>query len=46
MHGPSYAGDCGQALLDLADAYEGRLVAEGVRLQTPGTPLDRSIEPD
>jgi hypothetical protein len=25
MHGPSYAGDCRQALLDLADAYEARL---------------------
>lgn len=25
MHGPAYAGDCRQALLDLADAYEARL---------------------
>ena len=25
MHGPSYAGDCVQALHDLADAYEARL---------------------
>ncbi len=24
MHGPAYAGDCRQALLDLADAYEAR----------------------
>ena len=40
MHGPSYAGDCGQALEDLADAYNGRLAAEGVRWQTPGTPAD------
>lgn len=27
MHGPAYAGDCRQALLDLADAYEGRVAA-------------------
>lgn len=27
MHGPAYAGDCRQALLDLADAYERRFVA-------------------
>ncbi len=40
MHGPSYTGDCGIALRDLADAYESRLAAEGVRLQTPGTPAD------
>ncbi len=40
MHGPSYAGDCGQALRDLADAYDGRLNAEGVRLHTPSTPAD------
>lgn len=26
MHGPSYAGDCVQALHDLADAYEARVV--------------------
>lgn len=26
MHGPSYAGDCRQALLDLADAYEAKLL--------------------
>jgi flavorubredoxin len=25
MHGPAYAGNCRQALLDLADAYEARL---------------------
>ena len=40
MHGPSYGGDCGQALRDLAGAYEQRLVAEGVRLHAPGTPAD------
>lgn len=27
MHGPAYAGDCQQALLDLADAYEARFTA-------------------
>jgi flavorubredoxin len=27
MHGPAYAGDCHQALLDLADAYDARLAA-------------------
>jgi flavorubredoxin len=27
MHGPAYAGDCRQALLDLADAYDARLAA-------------------
>lgn len=27
MHGPAYAGDCQQALLDLADAYEARFRA-------------------
>src|SRR3954453_13877900 len=40
MHGPSYSGDCGRALRDLADAYEERLVAEGLRLHAPGTPAD------
>jgi flavorubredoxin len=27
MHGPAFAGDCRQALLDLADVYEGRFTA-------------------
>jgi flavorubredoxin len=27
MHGPAFAGDCRQALLDLADAYEARFTA-------------------
>jgi flavorubredoxin len=27
MHGPAYAGDCHQALLDLADAYDARFAA-------------------
>ena len=40
MHGPSYNGDCGQALRDLAGAYEQRLRAEGVRLHAPATPAD------
>ena len=40
MHGPSYNGDCGQALRDLAGSYEERLRAEGVRLSAPATPAD------
>jgi flavorubredoxin len=40
MHGPSYHGDCGQALRDLASSYEERLQAEGVRLSAPATPAD------
>lgn len=27
MHGPAYAGDCSQALLDLGDAYDARFAA-------------------
>src|SRR6266852_5186124 len=38
MHGPSYAGDCVQALHDLAAAYEERLAAEGARLHGPVSP--------
>ncbi|GAA2686516.1 hypothetical protein GCM10010412_074080 [Nonomuraea recticatena] len=38
MHGPTYRGDGGAALRDLADAYEERLAAEGVRLHGPVTP--------
>lgn len=38
MHGPSYNGDCGQALRDLAEYYEQRLAAEGARLSAPATP--------
>jgi flavorubredoxin len=37
MHGPAYTGDCSQALIDLADAYERRLEAEGIRFSSPGT---------
>jgi flavorubredoxin len=32
MHGPAFTGDCEQALRDLADAYDERLGAEGVRM--------------
>ncbi|WP_029429459.1 MBL fold metallo-hydrolase [Blastococcus sp. URHD0036] len=32
MHGPAFAGDCEQALRDLADAYDERLGAEGMRM--------------
>ena len=39
MHGPSYAGDCSQALCDLASAYEERLVAEGTRIHAPVSPV-------
>jgi flavorubredoxin len=31
MHGPAFAGDCRQALLDLADVYEARFLASYVR---------------
>ncbi|MGV1009591.1 MAG: hypothetical protein ACOYBY_13415 [Dermatophilaceae bacterium] len=40
MHGPSYAGDCVQALLDLASAYDARLAADGARLHGPISPID------
>jgi flavorubredoxin len=36
MHGPVYVGNCPQALHDLADAYDQRLLAEGERLLEPG----------
>ena len=39
MHGPSYAGDCVQALHELASAYETRLTEEGVRLHGPGSTM-------
>jgi flavorubredoxin len=39
MHGPAYTGDCVQALRDLADAYDERLAAEGVRLHGPVPPV-------
>lgn len=39
MHGPAFAGDCGQALRDLAAAYDDRLAAEGARLHGPVSPV-------
>jgi flavorubredoxin len=44
MHGPSYTGDCAQALRDLAAAYDQRLAAEGARFNTPRSPA--GAEPD
>jgi hypothetical protein len=41
MHGPSYTGDCVQALQDLGDAYDQRLDAEGMRLHGPVPPGQR-----
>jgi flavorubredoxin len=38
MHGPAFTGDCTQALRDLADAYDQRLEAEGIRLHGPVSP--------
>lgn len=38
MHGPSYAGDCVQALHDLAAAYDERLAIEGTRMAVPHAP--------
>jgi flavorubredoxin len=38
MHGPAYAGDCGQALGDLADAYDQRVADLGARLRGPVPP--------
>jgi flavorubredoxin len=38
MHGPAYAGDCPQALRDLASAYDDRLASEGLRLAAPRAP--------
>ncbi len=39
MHGPSYTGDCAQALDELASAYDERLSADGVRFRPPTTPV-------
>jgi flavorubredoxin len=38
MHGPSYVGDCEQALHDLALAYGERFTAEGARVHVPVLP--------
>jgi flavorubredoxin len=40
MHGPAYAGDCVQALHDLAGAFDERLVTEGTRVHGPISPVD------
>jgi hypothetical protein len=40
MHGPAYAGDFVEALRDLAEAYDERLVADGARVQEPGILVD------
>jgi flavorubredoxin len=42
MHGPSFAGNCAQALRDLAAAYDERLWAEGLRLHGPQSPIAAS----
>ncbi|MGY1770886.1 oxygen-binding di-iron domain-containing protein [Blastococcus sp. SYSU D00813] len=42
MHGPAFAGDCGAALRDLADAYEARLTSAGARFSAPGVPVPPS----
>jgi flavorubredoxin len=39
MHGPAFTGDCARALQDLADAYDERLDAEGMRLHGPVPPV-------
>jgi flavorubredoxin len=39
MHGPAFTGDCARALQDLADAYDERLEAEGIRLHGPVPPV-------
>ena len=39
MHGPAFTGDCARALQDLADAYDERLDAEGIRLHGPVPPV-------
>jgi flavorubredoxin len=41
MHGPAYTGACGQALDDLADAYDELHAAEGTRLREAGIPDHR-----
>jgi flavorubredoxin len=39
MHGPSFNGDCTQALRELAAAYDERLWTEGTRLHGPKSPV-------
>jgi flavorubredoxin len=43
MHGPSYTGDCVQALHELATAYDERLNAEGVRFTPPASPGQEEV---
>ncbi len=38
MHGPSYTGNSNEALVDLAEVYDERLAAEGVRFAVPHVP--------
>jgi flavorubredoxin len=38
MHGPTFTGDCVQALSDLGDAYDQRLATEGARFHGPVAP--------
>jgi hypothetical protein len=38
MHGPSFTGDCPQALRDLAAAYDERLDGERARQRGPRPP--------
>lgn len=45
MHGPAYAGDCAQALHELASAYDARLTDEGHRVQPTGAPRPESAIP-
>ena len=39
MHGPSYSGDCEQALHDLGATYDERFMTEGTRLHGPVSPV-------
>ena len=43
MHGPSYTGDCVQALTELASAYDERLTVEGLRVRSPASPAHDRI---
>lgn len=43
MHGPSYTGDCAQALDELASAYDERLSADGIRFSRPMSPVQDSV---
>jgi flavorubredoxin len=43
MHGPSYTGDCVQALHELAAAYDDRLSAQGVRVHAAVSPVESPV---